>query len=137
MNPTNKIAIVVRVDLKDWQKLNVVAFLASSVAIAIPETHGKAFVTKSQTSYLPFINMPMLIYKADTVSDIQRAFQRAKERNLQIGIYTEPLFATKSEAENLELISQVSDEELNLVGIALYGEGKAVGKALDGLKFHP
>lgn len=136
MNP-NKIAIVARADLKDWQKLNVVAFLASSVAIQAPETHGAAFETKSQSRYLPFIKMPMLIYRADTPADLRRAFQRAKERGLQIGVYTEPLFATKCEAENLERMSQVSDEEMDLVGIVLYGEGKAVSKSLDGLKFHP
>jgi len=40
----NKIAIVIKSDLKDWQKLNVVSFLAGSVAIQFPETHGKVFV---------------------------------------------------------------------------------------------
>lgn len=133
----DKIAVVVRDDLQVWQKLNVTAFLASSVAIQCPEVHGKEFTTASQNSYLPFIKMPILVYKANTEAELKRAFQRAKERSLKIGIYTEPLFATKSETENLALISQTSDEELNLAGIVLYGESKLVSKALDGLKFHP
>ena len=137
MSETQKIAIVVRSDLKDWQKLNVVAFLSSSVAIQFPETHGKSFVTATQSEFLPFIKMPILIYKAESVLELKRAFSRAKERNLKIGIYTESLFATKSEPENLALISAVKDEDLELVGIALYGDGKTVSKALDGLKFHP
>lgn len=137
MTYDNKIAIAIRGDLKDWQKLNVVAFLASSVAIGQPETHGAPFVTKSQNAYLPFIKMPMLVYRAETGADLQRAFQRGKDRHLSVGVYTEPLFATKCEAENLVAMSSVNDDEMNLVGVVLYGEAKAVGKALDGLKFHP
>ena len=97
MTYENKIAIIIKDDLQTWQKLNVASFLASSVAIQFPETHGAKFVNASGSEYLPFIKHPILIYKADTQSDIQRAFQRAKERGLHIGIYTEPLFATKNE----------------------------------------
>lgn len=40
MELENKIAIVIKNDLLNWQKLNVSSFLASSVAIKFPETHG-------------------------------------------------------------------------------------------------
>lgn len=136
MTYENKIAIVIKEDLLNWQKLNVVAFLASSVAIKFPETHGNAFINASNVAYLPFIKHPMLIYKADTCEDIKRAFNRAQERELSIGIYTEPLFATKNEEENLLEIAKYTDDEQNLVGIIIYGENKKVNKALDGLKFH-
>lgn len=136
MMQSEKIAIVVASDLMDWQKLNVVAFLASSVAIQFPNTRGKAFVTASQTQYLPFIKQPMLIYRAENNLEIRRAFQRAKDRKLNIGIYTRPLFATKCEEENLAEISKLSDDDQDLVGIIVYGESKSVSKALDGLKFH-
>ena len=132
----NKIAMVIRKDLLNWQKLNVAAFLASSVAIQFPETHGRPLVTASNNSYLPFIKHPVLIYAADTQEDINRAFKRAKERQLGIGIYTEPLFNTKNEEGNLLEIAKLTDDEQILVGIILYGENKKVSKALAGLKFH-
>ena len=132
----NKIAMVIRKDLLTWQKLNVAAFLASSVAIQFPETHGRAFVTASNNSYLPFIKHPILIYAAETQNDINRAFKRAKERELGIGIYTEPLFSTKNEEGNLLEIAKATDDEQILVGIILYGENRKVSKALDGLKFY-
>ncbi len=136
MTYENKIAIIIKDDLQTWQKLNVASFLASSVAIQFPETHGAKFVNASGSEYLPFIKHPILIYKTDTQQDINRAFQRAKERGLHIGIYTEPLFATKNESENHLEIAKFSDEEQILVGIVIYGESKKVNKALDGLKFH-
>jgi len=132
----NKIAIIIRNDLRDWQKLNVVSFLASSIAIQFPETHGKVFVNASGSTYLPFIKQPIMIYAADTDHEINRAFNRAKDRDLSIGIYTEQLFSTKSEEENHIEISKCSDDDQILAGIVIYGENRKVSKALDGLKFH-
>ena len=132
----NKIALIIKNDLHSWQKLNVASFLASSIAIKFPDTHGKAFINASGSEYLPFIKHPILIYKADNEDELKRVFNRAKERKLYIGIYTEPLFSTKNELENHIEIAKSSDENQVLVGIAIYGENKKVGKALDGLKFH-
>ena len=132
----NKIALIIKIDLQSWQKLNVACFLASSIAIKFPDTHGKEFINASGSEYPPFIKHPILIYEAKSEVEIKRAFNRAKERALFIGIYTEPLFSTKNEAENHIEISKCTDENQILVGIAIYGENKKVNKALDGLKFH-
>ncbi|MDW3196448.1 MAG: DUF2000 domain-containing protein [Cytophagales bacterium] len=132
----NKIAIVIKDDLQHWQKLNVASFLASSVAVRFPETHGQPFVNASNSEFLPFIKQPMLIYKADDPSQLDRAFRRAKERDLHIGVFTSPLFLTKNEVENHLEIGKTTDESQDLAGIVIYGENKKVNKALNGLKFH-
>ena len=131
-----KIAIVIKSDLLEWQKLNVTAFLASAVAIQFPETHGQAFTNASGSTYLPFIKHPILVYKADTDEQLKRAFNRAKERAINMGIYTKPLFSTKNEEGNHIEIGKSTDEDQDLAGIVLYGENKKVDKALDGLRFH-
>ena len=131
-----KIAIIIKNDLLNWQKLNVTAFLAGSVAIKFEETHGKALINASGSVYLPFIKHPILIYQADTDAQLRRAFNRAKERELNIGIYTYPLFSTKNEEGNLIEIAKYTDDEQDLAGIIMYGENKKVDKALDGLKLH-
>ncbi|OUJ72916.1 DUF2000 domain-containing protein [Hymenobacter crusticola] len=133
----HKIAIVLSRDLLDWQKLNVTAFLASAVAIQFPATHGQPLVSASGTPYLPFLKHPILVYGANSPAEVRRAFERARERNVQLGVYPRTLFATKNEEENLQVVAQQADEELELVGIILYGENKQVDKALQGLKFHP
>jgi hypothetical protein len=132
----NKIVIILRDDLKTWQKLNVTAFLASSVAIEFPALHGQHLVTASGNTYLPFLKQPMLVYKANDSEQIKRAFNRARERELQIGIYSYPLFATMTEEDNLKETASHTDEEQDLVGIIIYGDNKKVNKAIDGLKFH-
>ena len=132
-----KVAIVIRVDLLDWQKLKIAAFLASAIAVRFSETHGQPFVTAAQVTYLPFIKHPVLIYQADGIEQMRRTLARGKDRNLAIGIYTRPLFATKGEDGNLAAISQLADSEQDLVGLVLSGENNKVDKALQGLKFHP
>lgn len=132
----NKIAVVVLSDLAHWQKLNVTAFLASSVAIEFPETHGAPLLSASGTQYLPFLKHPVLIYAAETDEQIKRAFNRATKRELHIGVFSKGLFATKSEEGNLTEIAKHKDSELELVGIIIYGENKKVDKAIDKLKLH-
>jgi len=132
----NKIAIIIRHDLKTWQKLNVTAFLAGAVTIEFPELHGRHLLTASGNTYMPFIKQPVLIYKADDLNQMQRVFKRAKERELHIGIYSSPLFETMTEQDNLDATARISDDEQDLVGLILYGENKKVNKAIDGLKFH-
>jgi hypothetical protein len=134
--PDNKIAIIVRDDLKTWQKLNVTAFLASAVAIEFPELHGRHLVTASGDSYLPFFKQPVLVYKADDINQMQRIFKRAKERQLKIGIYGSQLFNTMNEQDNLDETARHTDDEQDLVGLVIYGDSKKVSKAIDGLKFH-
>lgn len=133
----HKIAIVLSGDLLDWQKLNVTAFLASSVAIQFPETHGQPFVTASQSTFLPFLKHPILVYRAEGPAQVRTAFERARERGVHLGIYTRALFATRNEEENIAELRRLPNEEHELVGIVLYGENKQVDKALKGLKFHP
>lgn len=131
-----KIALVLHQDLPNWQKLNVAAFLASAIAIQFPETHGQPLVSASGTAYLPFLKLPIRVYQAENVVSLQRARSRAHERGLALAIYTEPLFATKGEAENVAVIAEYTDEAQPLVGVAVYGDSKLVNKALDGLKLH-
>jgi len=132
----NKIVIIVGDDLKTWQKLNVTAFLSSAVAIEFPEIHGRHLVTASGNTYLPFFKQPVLVYKADDITQMQRVFKRAKERELKIGIYSSQLFSTMNEQANLDETAKHTDDELDLVGLAIYGDSKKVSKAIDGLKFH-
>ncbi|WP_437918731.1 DUF2000 family protein [Sphingobacterium sp. LRF_L2] len=131
-----KVAVVILDDLLPWQKMNVVSFLAGSVALSFPEVHGEEFVTADGRRFLPFIKNPTLVYKADNSEKLKRAFKRASDRDLAIGIYTRPLFATRSGEENVIEIASKNVDELDLVGIIVYGENKKVDKALDGLKFH-
>jgi len=46
-----KIALIVRHDLAMWQKLNVVAFLATGIASETPEAIGETYIDSNHQHY--------------------------------------------------------------------------------------
>ncbi|TNC20671.1 DUF2000 domain-containing protein [Amycolatopsis alkalitolerans] len=131
-----KIAVVVRDDLAQWQRLNVTAFLVSGVAARFPETVGDEYEDASGRRYLPMFGQPVLVYQADAAG-VKLAHQKAVERGLAVAVYTEELFATSNDVDNRAAVRAVPTEKLALVGIAVHGPRNAVDKALKGLSLHP
>ena len=130
-----KIAIVIRTDLQAWQKLNVAAFLTSGIAAAFPECIGEPYEDASGTTYHALIGQPILIYGADGPA-LTRALDRALTRSVKPAVYTEDMFKTTHDAANREVVRAVARTDLNLVGLAMRAERKAMDKIVDGLKFH-
>ena len=131
-----KIAILVRADLAVWQKLNVASFLAGGLVGADPELAGEPYVDGSGRVYGPLVRQPMLIFAA-SAADLMRALQRALDAGLRPAIYTKELFATGHDAANRAAVAAVPTDALDLVGLALHGERKAVDKVVKGLSLHP
>jgi hypothetical protein len=130
-----KVALVIRNDLENWQKLNVAAFVSSGIIATAPECIGEPYEDGSGTGYLPLIRQPILIYGADRAA-MARALDRALTRGVKPAIYTEDMFKTMHDEANRAAVKAVIRAELNLVGIALRAERKVVDKIVDGLKFH-
>lgn len=131
-----KIAIAVRDDLATWQRLNVTAFLASGVAAASEGMVGQDYEDGSGNKYLPMFCQPVLVYAA-TAEDLTRSHGRALARGLRAAVYTEELFATGNDEDNRAAVRAVAAENLNLVGLAVYGPKNGVDKVFKGLPLHP
>jgi hypothetical protein len=132
-----KIAIVVRSDLATWQKLNVTAFLASSVAGGVPETIGLPYADASGNAYLPMFRQPVLVYSAESSAELRAVRERAVGRGLEVAVYIEEMFKTGNDADNRAAVLAVPDGELELVGLAVHGPRNGVDKAMKGLPLHP
>ena len=131
-----KIAIVVRDDLATWQKLNVACFLTGGLVGSYKELAGESYIDASGRSYGPLIRQPILVFAA-TADEMRRTMQRATERALPVTIYTRELFATGNDDDNRAAVARVATEALDLVGIAIHAERKAVDKVTKGLTLHP
>ena len=130
-----KIAVVVRIDLEPWQKLNVASFLSGGIAAAFPECIGEAYEDGSGTKYLSLIGQPILIYSADGPA-LSRALERALARNVIPAVYTEDMFKTTHDEANRAAVRAVARTDLNLVGLAFRAERRVSDKIVDGLKSH-
>ena len=131
-----KLAVVLRDDLAVWQKTNVTAFLVSGVAATQPGVVGEPYRDASGNEYLPMFVQPVLVYEADAPA-LRRAYERALSREVELAVYTQELFETGHDEANRAAVAAVSEDELDLVGIALRTERKLVDKVVDRLRFHP
>jgi hypothetical protein len=133
---TTKIAIVVREDLAQWQKLNVTAFLASGIAAAIPDCIGAAYVDAAGRRYTAMCGQPILVFIA-SLAGLQKVHDRACEQGLTVAPYVEAMFATGHDAANRAVFAAGDVAAQNWVGLAFHGARKAVDRALKGLMLHP
>ncbi|ACA15181.1 conserved hypothetical protein [Methylobacterium sp. 4-46] len=136
MRYDTKIAIAVRDDLASWQKLNVTAFLAGGLVGAHPDLPGEPYRDGSGRVYGPLVRQPILIF-AGSGEALARALARARERELPCCLYTRDLFATGNDADNRAAVARVATEDLDLVGLALHADRKAVDKVMRDMVLHP
>ena len=131
-----KIAFIVRNDLATWQRMNVVAFLATGVASAAPEILGKPYVDAHGREYGSMSIQPMLVFEAG-LEGLQKAHRVGLERELTMLPYVNAMFSTGHDEANREVFLQEDPENLQLVGLVLRGPKKSVDKAIKGLSLHP
>lgn len=129
-----KIAVVVREDLQTWQKLNVTAFTISGIA-GTKNVMGKDYMDGSGVTYLPMIKQPVMIFSA-TGEKMKTIYNRARQREVEFTVYTEELFSTPNDNENRAAVKAVDSKDLNLVGMAFFGEKKVMDKVLKGVSLH-
>jgi hypothetical protein len=130
-----KIAVVVLGELPTWQKLNIVAFTASGVAVSESGLTGKPYEDASGNTYLPMFRQPVLVFEADP-AHIKKAYDCAMENGIRPAIFTRELFSTGHDEANRAVVKARTQEELELVGFALHGNRGLVDTIVKGLKLH-
>lgn len=136
MSFSTKIAVVVRDDLPVWQRLNVCAFLVSGVAAAVPELIGEPYEDADGTKYLAMFGQPVLVFEG-SAEVLTAAHRKALDRGLPMSVFTADLFATGNDEDNRAAVRAVPRDQLDLVGLAVYGPRNAIDKIIKGARMHP
>ncbi|MET8781355.1 MULTISPECIES: DUF2000 domain-containing protein [unclassified Streptomyces] len=131
-----KIAVLLRDDLEPWQRLNVTAFVVSGLGTAAPEVIGEPYADADGTAYLPMFRQPVLVFEG-TKETLSLAHGRALSRSLETAVFTSDLFGTGNDRDNRAAVRAVRRDQLDLVGMAVYGPRNAVDKILKGARMHP
>lgn len=131
-----KIAVVLREDLRTWQRLNVTAFLVSGLGSELPEVIGEPYADADDTPYLPMFRQPVLVFEG-TKETLTAAHDRALSRALPRSVFTSDLFSTGNDRDNRAAVRAVPKGRLDLVGLAVYGPRNAVDKVVKGARMHP
>ena len=130
-----KIAIVVREDLATWQKLNVTAFLTSGVVGANEGLLGEPYEDAAGNAYTPLVVQPMIVLSADA-DTLKAIHRRAVERGARLSLYIADMFSTGHDAANRAAVRQYAPEAMDVVGLALREDRKAVDKITKGARMH-
>jgi hypothetical protein len=131
-----KIAVVLRDDLEVWQRLNVTAFLVSGIGQRVPEVIGEPYADADGTEYLAMFRQPVLVFEGGK-EVLTAAHQRAVSRELLLSVFTADLFTTGNDRDNRAAVRAVRRDDLDLVGIAVYGPRNVVDKVTKGARMHP
>jgi hypothetical protein len=130
-----KIAVLLRDDLLTWQRLNITAFLVSGIGTAVPEVIGEPYEDASGVPYLSMFRQPVLVFEGSKEL-LRAAHGRALGRHLPVSVFTSDLFATGNDRDNRAAVRAVTTEQLDLVGMGVYGPRNAVDKVLKGARMH-
>jgi hypothetical protein len=130
-----KIAVVLRNDLPSWQKLNVTAFTISGIVGTVDGILGDNYEDASGNVYLPMIKQPVLIFEASEVQ-IQKAFERALQREVRFTVFTEELFSTSNDIDNRAAIRARKTSQLKVVGMGMRDKKKVIDRVLEGIALH-
>lgn len=131
-----KIAVLVRDDLETWQRLNVTAFVVSGVAAAHPQLIGEPYADADGTPYLALLGQPVVVLEA-SAAVLREVHQRAVGRALPLAVYTREMFSTGHDEANRAAVAAVPRDELDLVGLAVFGPKNGVDKTVKGARLHP
>ncbi|HEY6493736.1 MAG TPA: DUF2000 domain-containing protein [Trebonia sp.] len=131
-----KIAVMLREDLEVWQRLNVTAFLVSGLGQRAAEVIGEPYTDADGTAYLPMFRQPVLVFEGGK-EVLAASRERGVTRGLALSVFTADLFATGNDRDNRAAVRAVRAQDLDLVGLAVYGPRNAVDKVTKGARMHP
>ena len=131
-----KIAIIVREDLATWQKLNVTAFLTSGLVADNADLVGEPYKDADGAFYSALLAQPVIVLTCDGAT-LTKVHERAHRRGVRLALYTEDMFATGNDEANRAVVAAVASSDLNIVGVAMCDDRKAVDKITKGAKMHP
>ena len=126
-----KIAVIIREDLLTWQKLNVTAFLMSGIG-ATQNITCEPYVDADGVTYLPMAQQPIMVFSAKG-EELKEILKKALTKDVKMTIFTEEIFKTYNDQDNRAKVAEYGTEELNLVGIGLFGKKNHIGKLIKGL----
>lgn len=132
---SSKIAVILREDLANWQKLNVTAFLSSGIAHAHIDSVGLPYEDADANRYLAMFGQPVMVFEANT-AEMRHSFERAKGRDVTMSIFPEEIFSTGNDVDNRAAVATIPYERLRLAGFAFRAERKIADKISKGLRLH-
>jgi len=127
---SKRIVAVVNKELENWQVANTVAHMSAYHGHNMAKGEfdsGEFFVTKDNHMLPRNSQHPILIKRAGH-KDLHKLYRKAQEANVKVHVFVREMIETTNDAEIIASLKDKSLEEVEIYGIALYGENDAVNR---------
>ena len=121
---SQKISIVVRKDIENWRLLNTVSHISAYFGKTLHNTFdtGDFFETKDNKKHPRNSQYPIVILVGNEIEIRKLLENTKKETGLFIMPFTKAMTETNDDDELAKLYSSTNEENLELLGIGLFGD---------------
>jgi hypothetical protein len=132
---SRKISIVVSKSLAPWQVLNVVANIAAHFGHTLKENYstGEFFITRDGKNIPRNTQYPTIIFAASREQMNKFAETMVKE-DIEKMYFVEEMIETTDDNEIQDSLSQKNFDEVDYLGVGIFGENAKVKSLTNGLK---
>jgi hypothetical protein len=130
----SRIALVLREDLLTWQRLNVTAFLSSS--LTAPPVLGETYWDANGRGYGQMFAQPVMVFEA-SADVLKNALLTALAEKMVVRVFPDVLFTTGNDADNRAAFAKLAPQDMSVAGLALLGGRNRISKLLSGARKHP
>lgn len=128
-----KIAIVVREDLPSWQVMNTVAHVSGYLGNKITTfLSDENFVTSDGQSH-PRNSQYAIIILKNTEKGLRKFMRRVRESGLLYHGFIREMIETTDDTEIQQILSTKRDEEIEYLGIGIFGPIEKVNELTQGM----
>lgn len=128
-----KIAIVVREDLPSWQVMNTVAHVSGYLGNKITTfLSDETFITSDGQNH-PRNSQYAIIILKNTEKGLRKFMRRVRESNLLYHGFIREMIETTDDSEIQQILGSKKDEEIEYLGIGIFGPIERVNELTQGM----
>lgn len=118
-----RIVIVLATHLAGWEALNTVAHISAYIGnkMTEPFESGSAFVTKDGKQHARNSQFPIILLSAKP-AQIKRLIAAVQDSGLLFHVFIREMIETSDDQEIMEILRNKLDENVECLGIGIFGE---------------
>jgi len=124
---SRRFSIVLNKNNETWQSMNAVGHISAYLGnrITQPFDTGDFFFTKDEVSYPRNSQYPIIVLTANP-SQLKNLLQKAREAQLLTIGFIREMIETTNDKEIEALLIEKADNEIELLGVGLFGENEII-----------
>ena len=120
---TKRLTIVVRKDVEGWEAANTIAHISAYIGHELESFGtGDTFDTKDGKKYPRNSQYPIIIKRANSSEQLHTVLTKAREGEVLHHAFIREMISTTDDSEIETILGAKNDEEVEILGIGVFGE---------------